>query len=308
MDYPCALSATQRALLGEAAALFTPPAVGRTLRDSTTLRFGLMTDPQYADVDADVAQQLYYRHALQKLPQAIAAFNQQPLDFVVTLGDIVDRHAADYASVLPLYARLIHPHAIVLGNHDALALGTLLADRAALPKCYYAFRLPGWRFVVYDGNDVSLYCNALNGDDRYQAETLLHALRLQEQPQAEPWNGAVGQQQLAWIEQQFQQAQRCGERVVVFGHYPLAPLTRHNLMNSNVLVDLVTSYNIPCCFAGHDHKGNRAMIGRTGFSTLKGMLNGPDTVPFAVVEISGERVTMQGFGGEASISFAVQTR
>jgi len=308
MDCPCPLTATQRALLGNVAALFTPPAVGQTLRDSTTLRFGLMTDPQYADVDADVAQHLYYRHALQKLPQAIAAFNQLPLDFVVTLGDIVDRQADDYAAVLPLYTRLIHPHAVVLGNHDALALTTLLADRAALPKHYYAFRLPGWRFVVYDGNDVSLYCNALNGDDRYQAETLLNALRAQGQPQAEPWNGAVGQQQLAWIEQQLQQAQRCGERVIIFGHYPLAPLTRHNLMNSNVLVDLVTSYNIPCCFAGHDHKGNRAIISQTGFVTLKGMLNGPDAVPFAVVEITKDRVAIQGFGGEASTCFAIQAR
>ncbi|ALV92285.1 MULTISPECIES: metallophosphoesterase [Pantoea] len=299
MTNPHPLTSLQRELLGDVAELYAMPDL-RANPLNSTLRFGLIADPQYADVAPDIANDLYYRHALQKLPQAIAALNQQPLDFVVTLGDIVDRGWESYSAILPLYDRLEHPHAVVLGNHDAQTIAQHLRNRAPLPKSYYAFRFSGWRFIVYDGNDVSLYCNALNGDDYYQAETLLAELQAQQQPQAQPWNGAVGQQQLAWIEQQLIEAQLQGENVGVFGHYPLAPLTTHTLMNSSVLVDLITSYNIRFCFSGHDHRGNVARIGQTGFYTMKGMLDDPSNVPFAVVELSEERVSISGFGGEIS--------
>lgn len=299
MTHPHPLTTSQRELLGDVAELYALPDLRPTAL-GPTLRFGLMADPQYADVAADIGNNLYYRHALHKLPQAIAALNQQPLDFVVTLGDLVDRHWESYAAVLPLYDRLEHPHAVVLGNHDVQTIAQYLNNRAALPKSYYAFRLAGWRFIVFDGNDVSHYCNALNGDDYYQAETLLADLRAQQQPQAQPWNGAVGQQQLAWIEQQLIEARQQGEQVGVFGHYPLAPHTTHILMNASVLVDLLTSYNIQFCFSGHDHRGNFARIGQTGFYTMKGMLDGPQDVPFAVVEISEDSVRVHGFGGEVS--------
>lgn len=299
MTNPHPLTSSQRELLGDVAELYALPDVRHRALDST-LRFGLIADPQYADVAPDIANNLYYRHALKKLPQAIAALNKEPLDFVVTLGDVVDRHWESYGAILPLYDRLEHPHAVVLGNHDAQTIAQHLNNRAALPKSYYAFRLAGWRFIVYDGNDVSLYCNALNGDDYYQAETLLADLHAQHQPQAQPWNGAVGQQQLAWIEQQLIDARKEGESVGVFGHYPLAPHTTHVLMNAHVLVDLLTSYNIQFCFSGHDHRGNCAYIGQTGFYTMKGMLDGLSDVPFSVVEVTEGKVSITGFGGEIS--------
>ncbi len=165
MGYAHALTAAQRQRLGDVAELYQLPDLRAAPLDGT-LRFGLLADPQYADVKADVPANLYYRHALHKLPQAITALNQQPLDFVVTLGDLVDRHWASYATLLPLYDRLLHPHAVVLGNHDAQTIAQHLDDALPLPKSYYAFQLPGWRFIVYDGNDISLYCNQHNGDDR----------------------------------------------------------------------------------------------------------------------------------------------
>ncbi|MBK0123811.1 metallophosphoesterase [Pantoea sp. S61] len=299
MTHPHPLTSLQRELLGDVAELYALPDLRPAMRDNV-LRFGVIADPQYADVEADIANNLYYRHALDKLPQAIEALNQQSLDFVVTLGDLVDRNWASYAAILPLYDQLVHPHAVVLGNHDAQTLAQHLNNRAALPKSYYAFRLAGWRFIVYDGNDVSLYCNAQNGDDYYQAENLLAELKAQRQPQAQPWNGAVGQQQLNWIEQQLIEAQQRGEKVGVFGHYPLAPHTSHILMNASVLVDLLYSYNIQFCFSGHDHRGNAAYIGQTGFYTMKGMLDGPSEVPFAVVEVDDNGVRIHGFGGEIS--------
>jgi 3',5'-cyclic AMP phosphodiesterase CpdA len=299
VSYPQPLTLLQRELLGDVARLYALPDV-RPAPRSSTLRFGLLADPQYADIDADVGKNFYYRHALHKLSQAVDALNQQPLDFVVTLGDLVDRHWSSYAAILPIYTRLEHPHAVVLGNHDAQTIAEHLNEAAALPKSYYAFRLQGWRFIVYDGNDISLYCNALNGDDRELAAAMLVDLTERQQPQAKAWNGAVGKQQLAWIEQQLLEAQQLGEQVVVFGHYPLVPLGSHNLLNGSELAQLLSAYNIHGCFSGHDHRGGYTQQGQTGFFTLKGMLDGAKDVPFAVVEIEGDHLRVKGYGGEIS--------
>jgi len=297
---PHTLSPSQRTLLADIASLYQPPSLRALPVRDNGIRFGLLADPQYADVDPDISNNLYYRNGLNKLSQAIKAFNAEPLDFVVTLGDLVDRHWQSYAAILPVFARLQHPHAVVLGNHDAQTIAERLDNQAPLPKGYYAFRFNGWRFVVYDGNDMSLYCNTLNGRDREEAAALLAQLQHDQQPQAQPWNGAVGRQQFNWIEQQLQAAQQSRESVIVFGHYPLAPVTTHRLMNAPALVALFTRYRVRACFAGHDHRGGYTCIDGTEFFTLKGMLDGPTAVPFAWVDITGDQLRVSGFGGEIS--------
>lgn len=297
MLHPHPLTALQRTLLGDVAEWYQPPDLRRAPLGSS-LCFGLLADPQYADIDADVKQQLYYRHALRKLPQAIDALNQQPLDFVVTLGDLVDRDWRSYAALLPVYDRLVHPHAVVMGNHDAQTVAQQLNDAAPLPKSYYAFRMAGWRFIVYDGNDISLYCNRHNGDDRQQAARLLADLLASQQPQAQPWNGAVGSAQRAWLEAQLQQAQAAQEQVIVFGHYPLAPHNSHMLLNGPQLAQLFCRYGVRACFAGHDHRGGYARLAQTDFITLRGMLDGAEAVPFATVTLTPAGMTVTGYGGQ----------
>ncbi len=300
---PHPLSPPQRLALGEAGILYQPPTLRSPNPADGILRFGLIADPQYADADPDLENNLYYRHGLHKLSSAISTLNDLPLDFVATLGDLVDRHWSGYSELLPRYDALRHPHAAIIGNHDAQVISDHLASQTpalGLPKSYYHFRLSGYRFLVIDGNDISLYCNAGNGDDLQQARAQLDELLAQQQPQAQRWNGAVGEQQLAWIEQNLQQAQALGETVIVFGHYPLAPLKKHILWNGEAVADLLCRYQVRAYFAGHDHRGGYYRRENTDFITLKGMLDGPDNVPFAVAELSGTRLTIVGFGGEIS--------
>ncbi|MBM7345608.1 metallophosphoesterase [Pantoea coffeiphila] len=300
---PNPLSQPQRLALGEAGILYQLPAIRSPDPADSTLRFGLIADPQYADADPDVENNLYYRHGLCKLSSAISALNDLSLDFVATLGDLVDRHWSSYSELLPRYDALHHPHVAVIGNHDAQVISEHLAAHTpplGLPKSYYHFRLSGYRFLVIDGNDISLYCNAGNGDDLQQAREQLDELIAQQQPQAQRWNGAVGEKQMAWIEQNLQQAQALGETVIVFGHYPLAPLKKHILWNGEVVADLLCRYQVRAYFAGHDHRGGYYRRGNTDFITLKGMLDGPDNVPFAVAELNGNRLIITGFGGEIS--------
>jgi len=297
------LTSLQCHALGPVSALYSPPQLANPPHSKTTLRFGLIADPQYADADANLQQQCFYRNSLGKLDKAISELNELRLEFVVTLGDLVDHDWSSFATLLPLYQRLRHPHAVVIGNHDAQVISDNLAahnPKLPLPKSYYQFSQPGYRFIVIDGNDISLYCNAANGDERQQAEAILTRLSAEQQPQAQSWNGAVGEQQLVWLEQTLQQAREQGETILVFGHFPLAPINRHNLWNSDTLVDLFCRYQVRAYFAGHDHQGGYTRIGSTDFITLKGMVDGADRLPFAMVELKNGELTVNGYGPEIS--------
>ncbi len=306
MTYPSAsprLSPQQRQRLGHVAVLYQPPSLPVMPLAGDIVRFGLIADPQYADAEPDLTHDLYYRHSLHKLSTAISQLNPLPLDFVVSLGDLVDRHWASYDALLPRYEALRHPHVAILGNHDAAVISDQLAAHQpalGLPKNYYQFHFAGYRFIVIDGNDISLYCNAGNGDDHQQARERLNELIARQQPQAQNWNGSVGQAQFAWLEHQLQQARAQRETVIVFGHYPLAPLQQHMLWNGEALTGLLCRYQVRAYFAGHDHRGGYIRIDNTDFITLKGMLDSADRTPFAVAELVDGLLTISGYGGEIS--------
>lgn len=295
------LSEEQKEALGKVSAFYQPPQVFDTVISGQRLRFGLIADPQYADAEAQ--KDRYYRNSLNKLATAITELNDLKLDFVVTLGDLVDRDWCSFEPVIASYDALRHPHAVLIGNHDAQVISQHLAAQTpalGLPKSYYQFSLPGYRFLVIDGNDVSLYCNHANGDDRQLAEFMLDELTECQQSQAQPWNGAVGRKQLEWIEQNLKQAKAQGETVLVFGHYPLTPVNSHNLWNCETLIELLCRYQVRAYFAGHDHRGGYDRVESTDFITLKGMVDGENSLPFASVTLEDDVLTVNGYGTEIS--------
>ncbi|WBL72877.1 metallophosphoesterase [Serratia liquefaciens] len=297
------LTAAQTLALGAVSTLYRAPQFTEQSGQPEKLRFGLIADPQYANADPNFEYNRYYRNSLRKLSQAITQLNDLPLAFVATLGDLVDRDWDSYADLLPVYQQLRHPHAVVMGNHDADVISCHLAAHSpalALPKHYYQFSLKGYRFIVIDGNDLSLYCNQANGDEYAQAQHLLARIRAEHQPQAQSWNGAVGDEQLRWLECSLADAQKQGEKVLVFGHYPLAPDNEHNLWNCDALVTLLCRYQVRAYFAGHYHLGDYVRMGNTDFITLKGMVDGDELLPFAVVELDGDSLSITGFGPEIS--------
>lgn len=119
-------------------------------------------------------------------------------------------------------------------------------------------------------------------------------------PNGQTWNGGVGPEQLAWIEQPLELARHNGEKFVLNAHPPVFPLDQHNAYNDTTLVDLVTSYdNVVAWFNGPNHAGNYGFAGGTHFITFKGML---DTMvnSYATVQAFDDRLVVQGFGREPS--------
>ncbi|MDQ0319543.1 putative MPP superfamily phosphohydrolase [Pararhizobium capsulatum DSM 1112] len=127
------------------------------------VRFGIVADPQYADIDADPALNRYFRQSLDKLSEAIDTFNDHELDFIVTLGDIIDRAFENFDDILPLYGRSRHPAFFLLGNHDYAVSAQHLPDvlrRVGMERAYYDLVFGQYRFVFLDGSDVSVFSAA----------------------------------------------------------------------------------------------------------------------------------------------------
>ena len=87
--------------------------------DHTPLfRFGVIADPQYADIAPNPETGRYYANSLQKLGDAIDTLNGEDLAFIITLGDIIDRGWDSFDAILPLFEKSRHERFFLLGNHD----------------------------------------------------------------------------------------------------------------------------------------------------------------------------------------------
>ena len=270
-------------------------------------RFGVIADPQFAAVAPRRTR--FYANSLWKLAEALETFNQQDLAFVTTLGDIIDRHWSSYDAILPVYDRLKHPHFFVLGNHDYEVGADFLHSVhrvTGLKRAYYDFKADGHRFIVIDGNDVSLFANPPGSAKHTLAASRLEALKASGAANAQTWNGSASDEQYAFLEATFAAAERAGEKVVVLGHYPLFPADRHTMWDSERLVEMFTAQkSFQAYFCGHNHAGNYGETKGKHFVTFKGMVETATTSAFSVVEVYADRLNIIGHGVEVSRTLAV---
>jgi 3',5'-cyclic AMP phosphodiesterase CpdA len=272
--------------------------------NSPILRFGIVADPQYADIEPNSALNRHYAESLAKLTEAVSVFNATELDFVVTLGDIIDRDWKSFDDILPIYKTLRHKQLFLLGNHDfAVAPEQLdtVAGRLDMPSRYYDFAIHNWRFVVLDGSDVSTF-SALPDDPRTAlAVGRLRTLQAQGALNAHAWNGSLGDEQFIWLSGVLEKAEVDGETVLVLGHYPVFPSNKHNMWDSQRIIDLLTGFTcFRGYFCGHNHDGNFGEVDGRPFVTFKGMVDTADENTFAIVEIFHDRIEIEGFGREES--------
>ena len=255
-------------------------------------QFGAVADCQYCKQTSAVRK---YSQSTQKLTECVAHYNKLNLAFVVHLGDFIDRDFESFAKVVPIYNRLKAPHYHVLGNHDFSVVDEKKASVPAqlgLKNRYYDFAHKGWRFIVLDGNDVSLYAYPKN-DPRSKAATAFHRRLKAGTP---TWNGSVGDKQLAWIESKLKSATKAKERVMLFCHFPVHPANVHNLWNHSAITELLAKY--PCVAAylnGHNHAGNYGEKNGIHYLSLKGMVD-TEKNSYSVMEVHADRLILKGFG------------
>lgn len=264
--------------------------------------FGVVADVQYCD--SNPAGSRYYRSSLAKLEECAQKFNSSNLAFVVQLGDFIDRDFASFDKVLPIFQKLKCPKYPVLGNHE-FSVGPekreAVLEKLAMEKGYYDFAVQNWRFVVLDGNDISLYANPEGSRSYRDAAARIQELKESGAPNAQEWNGGLGAGQMAWLKDTLDKGLRAGERIILFCHFPVFPPNAHNLLNDGEVVELLESSHCVTAFlSGHNHHGSYGRRKGIHFLSLCGMVETPDQNAFAVVEVHPDRLEVTGFGREPS--------
>jgi manganese-dependent ADP-ribose/CDP-alcohol diphosphatase len=269
-----------------------------TMQENSGFAFGVIADAQYCD--AEPAGTRYYRASPKKLAKCVESLNQMDLAFVIHLGDFIDRGIGSYNGMTSIYNRLEAPHYHVLGNHDFAVEEANLDDvprMLGLRERYYCFRTNGWRFVVLDGNDLSLFARRKGSREHDKAQSLYAELKNRHAINAQTWNGAVGEAQRTWLDQQLTEADKSNERVVVFCHYPVDPENPHNLWNDREIVRVLGSHRSVVAFMnGHNHAGNYAEKDGIHYVTFPGMVETASTTAYAVVHVNADDLRVTGYG------------
>ncbi|CAH0346517.1 metallophosphoesterase [Bacillus sp. CECT 9360] len=259
--------------------------------------FGLIPDIQYCDCDASGTR--FYRDSVSKLKDAAAILNQHKLSFTVQTGDIIDRNLESFDTILPIYNQVEGPKYHVLGNHDFPVTTDKVVDILDMPNQYYDFAKKGWRFIVLDTNDLSLYANAPGSAKYQQAEEMYNQLKTSGTKNAQVWNGGVGSDQMNWLHNVLQKSANKEEKVVVIGHMPIYPANEHNAWNDAALMkELESAGNVVAYFNGHNHAGNYAEKNGIKYVNFQGMVETADSTAFSVIRAYKDRLEIDGYGRE----------
>ena len=238
---------------------------------SPVVRFGMVTDIHYADIDPDakplgVVGQRFYRESLRKLREAVEVFNTRGLDFAIELGDLKDNTRgregtlAHLATIEDCFSRFKGPRYHVAGNHDFDCLtkeeffDRIPNDGKVIPEGYYTFTRGGVKFIVLNACfDSSLKHYSRNN----------------------PWNDAnVPPYELAWLEKELKSADG---NVIVFCHQRLDDSAEPNHLIKNaadVRAILEKSGKVKAVITGHQHMGSYNIQNGIPYYSLKALVCG----------------------------------
>lgn len=257
---------------------------------------GIIADCQYANQPTKGIR--HYKQSTDKLAACVDHFNGLDLSHVFHLGDFIDQGGMESIdAVLPIINNLRAPHTLVLGNHDFSVPDSI---KAAIPKIlglkkrYFSMKMKDWKFIILDGNDVSLYAWPPTTAAHQQA-TKLHKTKYPDYP---TYNGALGENQITWLQQELEDAEKSSQKVFLLCHFPILPIDNHVLWNSNEVLQLISSYDcVKAWLNGHNHAGGYAEYQGIHFITFKGMVD-TETNAFATIQLKEDRIVIHGNGRE----------
>jgi len=325
------------------------PGAAKRGAGSAKFRFGAISDVQYADIDDAWnfrgTELRRYRSSLEVLRSAIEDWRQEVprLDFIVDLGDMIDQQCetlgmseSALAAVLdewkaaPATTRGVHH---LLGNHELYNFNrSELATRIEGMIPWYRSFSPaeGWHVIILDPYDVNAiemnktaaeeglrYLSARNPNDLRAPRGTVNLMEGLEASQRRfvPMGGAVGREQMEWLEGQLRNVSLQSERCILLTHLPLKPgaaVDAGLLWNYEEVLDVIGNFsNSSCCtvplvLAGHDHKGGHFFDSKTQTAhvTLPSPLSTDEGgCAHATIEVWDDRIEMHGKGLVKNRSF-----
>lgn len=267
------------------------------------IKIGVFADCQYCDCEP--AGTRFYRNSLQKLDNCINQFNSdKELDFVVGLGDLIDRNISSFDSVNSILSKSKKDVYHVIGNHDLSVEKSQFENvpkKLNLHKTWYSVSKKDWRFIFLNGNDITFHTN--NPLILKEAEKYSSKLKEEGKTNYFDWNGGIGPTQLNWLKKELQTATDKKQKVAVFCHYPLLPFDAHVLWNSEEVLAILSKFScIKVYLNGHNHAGNYVFQNGIHFVNLKGMVETENENAFSVITFSDKKIEIEGFGREENRS------
>ena len=210
--------------------------------------FGIIADVQYADHDPGGNR--FYRSSLIKLREAVTSFKEDSADFIINLGDLIDRDYGSYKTVLGIIdssgLNVYH----VTGNHDYSVDSRFKKRLPVLPSSskegYYSFIYKNFRFIFLNGNEISTYLSN-NKTAIKKAEDYIARMKDKGENNAIDWNGGISSKQLAWLTNQLNEATGKNEKVFLICHFPVVPENVHNLLNYKEVLPILEKYHNNYC-------------------------------------------------------------
>lgn len=263
--------------------------------------FGIIADVQYAD--SDPVGTKFYRASLEKLRKAITTFEKDSADFVINLGDLIDKDFVSYKPVMEIINSTSLKTYHVAGNHDYSVDPRYKKKIPVLTSSkegYYSFVYKNFRFIFLNGNELSIYASN-NKAAIKKANDYISDLKNNGEINAIDWNGGIGSKQLNWLSEQLNRANAKAEKVFIICHSPVVPENIHNLLNYREVLPILEKYqNIIAWFNGHNHTGNYGNFNMIHFVTFKGMVETEAINCFAIVEVYKNKIWINGYGREKS--------
>lgn len=271
---------TRREFLRASSAVAASFAASGHLEGAAPLRFGIVTDIHYADIEPAGAK--IYREGTAKLADCVEFMNRQKVDFLAELGDFKDQGKPPDEKATLGYLRAIDrvfrrfngPCFHVLGNHDVDSISKqqflevigVPSTPATGPRgSYYAFAMKGVTFLVLDA--------AFRSD----GESYDHGNYA--------WEDAnVPAGELRWIEEQLTSHTA---PVIAFIHHRLDGEGAYFVKNAAAVRGVLErSKRVAAVFQGHQHEGGYSLINGIHYYTLKSVVEGTgiENSSFGIVE------------------------
>ncbi|MFC1717693.1 metallophosphoesterase [Candidatus Poribacteria bacterium] len=248
------------------------------------ITIGMFTDAHYADRAMRINR--YYRESAAKVEQAIAEFNSTKPDFIIQLGDFVDKGESVETELSYLeriereYAKFAGERHYVLGNHDvAMFSKEQFISNCGARENHYSFDKGNFHNIVLDA------CYNKDKSD-YKAGNF-------------DWTQSyIPAWEQEWLKADLQMTEK---RVIVFLHQRLDDEDDpHGVKKAPEVREILEeSGKVLAVFQGHDHSGAYNSINNIHYYTLPALVagSGPENNAYAVAQIRIDgSININGFG------------
>lgn len=269
----------------------------------STVSIGLFADIQY--YDGPNAGTRHYRASLDKIPGMIKHLNLESLDFIVDLGDRIDKNFESFKAIEDLLDKSRHPIVFVPGNHDYSVKPLqkkAVTAKSGNRKGYHSRTINNYRIIFLNGFVNSVIAHSPISPNYWKAAHELKSLKKNNAANAYDWNGGLGGTQARWLTSQLKSAKEEKLNVVIFCHQPISPGNPHNLWNADkVLAELANYPHEVWWISGHDHRGGFHEYKNLHLLTLHGMVEG-DEQSYAILQLRKDQVFLSGFGNQDNLN------